>query len=349
MTPDRKPSFLFLAPHANELFEFSNQDRETDPSLPMSLVVPEDIPGLMTDIEKSASQLSPFEWTGRMMCKQGSLKWILAKSTPRSEPDGGITWDGVFLDVTKDVLMKEQLDLERAKSAQSSKLAALGEIAAGVAHEIHNPLAIISGMNQLIEKNSDDPEKLKKRTQSIGKACDRIEKIVISLKKFARQDTKNLKSSHSISEIIEESIGLTSIKSKKNQTDLIVENSSTALILCSPIEIEQILINLISNAIDAIENLSDRWVKIQAFDNQSHVVVRVIDAGNGIPEAVAKKLFNPFFSTKDVGAGTGLGLSISLSIAKEHGGDITIVKDSPNTCFELTLPKAQLAEMSSPD
>jgi PAS domain S-box-containing protein len=332
-------SFPFLGPQAFSMFEITEEDRIRDPLTPMSLVHPEDMPELLKKIEVSASNLSPFEWSGRLVTKSAKTIWLTVKSIPRKEISDGITWDGIMLDVTNDHLMSQQLEIERNIAAQSSKLAALGEIAAGVAHEIHNPLAIISGMNQLLEQSKGDPEKFHKRIEAIGKACDRIEKIVGSLKKFARQDSKHERAHCKMSSIIDEVLSLSNIKAKKNRTELIVECNTTSSVQCASVEIEQILINLVSNAIDAVSGLEQKWVKIQALDRSDQVIVRVVDAGHGIPKEIAAKLFNPFFTTKEVGAGTGLGLSISLGIAKDHGGKIEIIDKEPNTCFELSLPK----------
>ena len=108
--------------------------------------------------------------------------------------------------------------------------------------------------------------------------------------------------------------------------------------ICDEVEIEQVLVNLINNAIDAVKMRPERWVKVALFDDANSVVLRVTDSGSGIPENVRDKLFEPFFTTKKVGEGTGLGLSITKGILDELRATISVVADSPNTCFEIRFP-----------
>ena len=110
------------------------------------------------------------------------------------------------------------------------------------------------------------------------------------------------------------------------------------MISCDPLAIEQVLINLLNNAIDAVESLPEKWVELQCFNQKNEVILRIIDSGSGIPKEVADKLFDPFFTTKPAGIGPGLGLSISIGIIKDHGGTLTLVSEHPHTCFELRLP-----------
>jgi C4-dicarboxylate-specific signal transduction histidine kinase len=119
------------------------------------------------------------------------------------------------------------------------------------------------------------------------------------------------------------------------------QSSTQAQIVCDEVEIEQVLVNLINNGIDAVKDRQDKWVKITVFEEGNTVVMRVMDSGPGIPESVRAKLFDPFFTTKKVGEGTGLGLSITKGILDEHKATITVVADCPNTCFEIRFPKAE--------
>ena len=107
---------------------------------------------------------------------------------------------------------------------------------------------------------------------------------------------------------------------------------------CRPVQISQVIINLIGNACDAIESLPDKWIKIGIRNASGPIVLFVMDSGRGIPESIAKKIFQPFFTTKDVGKGTGLGLSISKGIMDAHGGSISVDFECENTCFLLSFP-----------
>jgi signal transduction histidine kinase len=234
----------------------------------------------------------------------------------------------------------EKLELERLKSTQNAKLASLGEMSAGIAHEINNPLAIISGAVGLLSKFLDNPEKLSSKVETIKKSCDRIARIVKGLQKFSRSGDAASRQPHVLSKIVNEATYLTEIKSKLHSTPVTTDCKTDAYVFCNEVEIEQVLVNLISNAIDAVKTRPDKWVKVALYDDDNSVVLRVTDAGPGIPENVRAKLFDPFFTTKKVGEGTGLGLSITKGILDEHKATITVVADSPNTCFEIRFTRA---------
>lgn len=228
------------------------------------------------------------------------------------------------------------------QQAHSGRMNLLGEMSAGIAHEINNPLAIISGSVGLLSRFKDNPEKFASKIESIQKCCDRIAKIVRGLKKFSRtSDEKRNFELHSISDIINEAAVLIDNNSKKQSTQVTIECSTQAQILCDEVEIEQVLVNLINNGIDAVKDQPEKWIKISVIEDGLTVVMRVMDSGLGIPESVRAKLFDPFFTTKKVGEGTGLGLSISKGILDEHNATITVVADCPNTCFEIRFPKAE--------
>jgi C4-dicarboxylate-specific signal transduction histidine kinase len=111
------------------------------------------------------------------------------------------------------------------------------------------------------------------------------------------------------------------------------------VIHCNEIEVEQVIVNLINNALDAIKTKIDKWIKISIYEEANQVVLRVMDSGKGIPEEVRQNLFDPFFTTKQTGEGTGLGLSISKGIIDEHKATITVLDNCPNTCFEIRFPQ----------
>jgi C4-dicarboxylate-specific signal transduction histidine kinase len=115
-------------------------------------------------------------------------------------------------------------------------------------------------------------------------------------------------------------------------------------VFCRPVEISQVLLNLINNAYQAAINLPRPWIKIECEDEEDFYRIRIIDCGPGIPPAIKAKLFQPFFTTKDIGVGTGLGLSISRGIIEEHLGQLSYVDDAINTTFEIHLPKVNKAD-----
>ena len=119
------------------------------------------------------------------------------------------------------------------------------------------------------------------------------------------------------------------------------EFAAFALEVSRPGQIGQILVNLINNALDAVTDMPDKWIRIAVSHTESHLFISVADSGKGVPSAIRHKIFEPFFTSKQVGKGTGLGLSISRSLALSHGGDLFLDEASGNTQFTLRLPKSQ--------
>jgi len=242
-------------------------------------------------------------------------------------------------DVTELKRSKEALDLERVKSLRSAKLASLGEMSAGIAHEINNPLAIIVGSIGLLKKTVEGNDKIKNRLDDVERASRRIAKIVSGLRKFSRSSDEVVE--HEIVPIgliITEALTLTEGKARQFSVAVDLASNTKASIRCAEIEIEQVLINLINNAIDAVQGQPKKWVRITAFEQNNAVVVQIRDSGLGIPEKVRKRLFEPFFTTKPIGQGTGLGLSITKGILDDHRATIEVLADDPNTCFEIRFP-----------
>jgi C4-dicarboxylate-specific signal transduction histidine kinase len=234
--------------------------------------------------------------------------------------------------------MEQKLLKEREFSVQNAKLASLGEMSASIAHEINNPLAVISGMAQLLTKSVSDVEKTKDRLDRISRSVERISTIVNGLRKFSRSSSSGDKKPHSLLGILTEAAQLVELKSTKFDTKVAMNVVADGTILCDEVEIEQVIINLMNNAIDAVRDKDERWVAVEVFRVADEIALRVIDSGKGIPKNIADKIFEPFFTTKIVGDGTGLGLSIAKGIVEDHGGTMSIIQDCPNTCFEVRFP-----------
>lgn len=253
---------------------------------------------------------------------------------------------GICFDRTQEVELEMQIDKERAKTQLNAKLACLGEISAGIAHEINNPLAIISSSVALLEKQKNDPEKFKLKINGIKRSIDRIVKIISGLKKFSRSSAEPNFQPIILSKLITESMVLIEGKAKKYETDIQLDISSQSMVLCDEIEIEQVLVNLINNAIDAVKDQPEKWVKVSLHDFAEELVLQVEDSGLGISTEIEDKLFQPFFTTKPVGEGTGIGLSIVKGILDQHNASIGLNRNKANTCFEVHFPKYLEKEIS---
>ncbi len=268
------------------------------------------------------------------------ILWIEAIGHAVKDHDGKVvSMSGTCQDVSESVLLEETSNLQKIKNMQTTKLASLGEMSAGVAHEINNPLAIISGNLQLISKDIFDQEKLLKKIDVMLKATERISKIVNGLKKFSRLSEQTERQPQNLINIVQETLYILEIKAHQNFVKLQVFNESKSLVLCNSVEIEQVIINLVNNSLDAIKNLQEKWVNIRIFDHQNQVILQVEDSGLGVNPSIENKLFDPFFTTKSVGEGTGLGLSITKGILDEHEAEISLNKSTSHTCFEIRFPQ----------
>jgi C4-dicarboxylate-specific signal transduction histidine kinase len=277
----------------------------------------------------------------RIICKDGTSKWILDRGMVMSRDLVGapLRMVGTFSDITN---LKEV----EFKMNQASKLISMGEMAAGLAHEVNNPLTIIAASLKFLTKFKDDPENFAASIQKIQKNTDRISKIIKGLKKFSRISEENNYLNCSLDIIVKEALSLTESKAKLENTIVTYDLQENLYIFCDEIGIEQVLINLINNAIDAIKNSENRWVKIQLSSDTNSVILRIIDSGSGIPEKISLKLFDPFFTTKVVGEGTGLGLSITKGILDKHNATICVLPNEKNTCFEIRFQKTEVTNVT---
>lgn len=239
---------------------------------------------------------------------------------------------------------KEVISLSRSL-VQTSKMAALGEMAGGIAHEINSPLSIIIGNIDLVRaKLSGEKQIDEKINQLLGKVettSFRIARIIQGLLNFSREASQDVFEVTDIREIISESLNLCSEKFKSNHILLIADYAPTPIrVACQKVQITQILINLLNNAFDACHGVKNPEVKISAAVDENYAVISVIDNGPGVPPELESKIMQPFFTTKPVGSGTGLGLSISLGIANKHNGFLYLDRNVSASCFVLKLPLA---------
>ena len=241
---------------------------------------------------------------------------------------------------------KVQFELSKARSdaEHAGRLAALGEMISSVAHEIRNPLTVISGralfMLKAVAKAPLTAEQVSVESQKITSMVERITKIIQTVLKFSRGEGHGEFAKASVKDLVEEAIFLTEIKCKTSSVEFLrTEIDATLMINCQALQLSQVLVNLVNNAVDALEGKSAKWVKIEiralAGDR---VEFRVMDSGLGIPPEIRARLLEPFFTTKPAGKGTGLGLSISRGIIEKHQGKLWIDADAPNTTFVFDLP-----------
>ena len=250
---------------------------------------------------------------------------------------------------TKQRLLKSELELSQMQKhvLDAGKLAAIGELAAGVAHEINNPLAIMmenAGWIQDLLKSEDplSPENMAEITlslQTIATQGHRCREITHKLLSFARKTDSSANVAH-INSLLEDIAGFARQKAKYREVEVQLSlDPEVGDVECSPTEIQQIILNLVNNSIDAIEKDSG-VVQLKSVREEKFVRIDVRDNGHGIPAHILPHVFEPFFTTKDAGKGTGLGLSICRDILARMGGSISVESTPGQGCvFHVHLPR----------
>jgi PAS domain S-box-containing protein len=243
---------------------------------------------------------------------------------------------GIARDMREMIKLKKQL-------FQSEKMAAVGQLAGGVAHEINNPMSVILGFSQALSRRiTDENDPLFMPLKSIEREAVRCKKLVVDLLTFSRT-SKSESELVDISILINETVSLIDSKCRVKNINLTQHIAGNIPhIRANKNQIQQVIVNLCNNAIDAMEvkgsGLLDVEVKKDS-QNPDFIEIIVTDTGCGIPPEIKDKVFDPFFTTKEVGKGTGLGLSISYEIVQKHGGTIDIKSEvNEGTSFIVKLP-----------
>ena len=238
---------------------------------------------------------------------------------------------------TKNQTIDEENRLQRQRQ-RNEKLAALGELVAGVAHEINNPLAVIGGLAQLLERHAD--EKVKEDARSIRRMTDRATRIVRSLLTFAREHGTENRKRATLRPLVEETLELLAhrLRTARIEVSVIFDDNGAPLWI-NITQIQQIVLNLITNAEHALREAPYKSIRITTAREEGFALLKIQDSGSGILPDVLPRIFDPFYSTKDVGEGTGMGLSICHGIAESHRGALCVESEpGKGATFLLRLP-----------
>ncbi|NQY99573.1 MAG: response regulator [Bdellovibrionales bacterium] len=341
----------FMSDQGFRIYEIDKVDFDTSPDLPTRLVHPDDQSLLFEKILRSAQTLEWFEWQGRIVTPKGNLKWVKARSVPEKLSNGDILWDGLLIDVTKEVRLQEDLEQQRTLSAHKDKLASIGELAAGVGHEINNPLAVVLGnLSLLLEDHSKLSDLELGRLEVAEHAAMKIRDIVNGLRSFSRTDDQN--EHFDCCKILDE-LSLLFSEIYRHQgielefTSLIPEAS---FVEGSSGQLQQSIVNLIANARDATDQQAIRKISVRSeLTPDMRVRFAVGDNGPGIDQAIQDKIFNTFYTTKETGKGTGLGLSLSQRFIHNLNGTLELVSSSDKgSVFQIEVPLADIKTLAEP-
>ncbi len=251
----------------------------------------------------------------------------------------------VLRDISVIKEMEEEARVKEINMLAISKLATLGEVATGIAHEINQPLAYISGFIQNLEiafdENSVNPEKVKEKLKRAYKQAGRITDIIQHLRTFGRKDQIGAaKDEIGIEDILDNTLLIMGERIRLNNINLIRKiEEGLPVLTVNANQLEQVFINLFQNSIDALKEIKAAEIKVTIYSDNGMVITEFIDNGEGMKKEVANKIFEPFYTTKEVGKGTGLGLSIVYGIIKEHNGTIHCESElNRGTSFTIKIP-----------
>ncbi|MEE8373040.1 MAG: PAS domain S-box protein, partial [Dehalococcoidia bacterium] len=307
---------------------------------PLELVHPDDrdraLKSIVDDVfGNDLNEINEF----RSVTSDGRDIWISTVGT-RMEFEGRLA----ALISIRDITERKVAELEKQSLEQrlqlSGRLAAVGELAAGVAHELNNPLAAVQAYAQFLASNNDLDDIVRKDVQTIYNEAQRASKITANLLSFARQHTPET-SLVSINEVVENSLELHAYRMKVNNIDLMKElDPALPNTMADYHQMRQVFVNIITNAEHAMTNANSGGKLAVKTEKVGNIVrVSFTDDGPGISEDDLKRIFDPFYTSKEVGEGTGLGLSICFGIVQEHGGHLYAKsKRGRGTTFVVEIP-----------
>lgn len=325
---DKNGHFIDINPQGLFLFGAKSQDDLRD--ITIHSLVKEEHKKAYAEFNRSVCEGNKESLIFEIESLDGQSRWVESYAAPYTLPNGETAHIGIANDISDRVAAQAEYERQKSISQHHSKLASIGELAAGVGHEINNPLTIIKGYMAVIEKATShqtplDMETLKENISKVNLATDRIAKIVGGLRTFSRSDSNEL-TKFGVTEAINESCNMVMEIYHQEGVELFnnTELTSDILIEGSRGQFQQILMNLISNAKDATVESATREIHINSWRTEQSAFISIRDTGKGISSELKEKIFDPFFTTKEVNLGTGIGLSIVHSLVKQMKGSLKL-------------------------
>lgn len=316
---------------AKEIFGWSKEEMIGEP---IGKIIPDDLieVGEMLCLAYGIKQSGYVKnYETERITKSGTRRLVqLTETVITDESDDIVGRSQILRDIS-------ELRINENQMRQSERLATVGHLAAGVAHEVGNPLTSISSLVQVLERKTDD-EFTQQNLKKIREHIARITKIVRELVDFSRP-TGLQTTDTQINQTIQSAVGLLKYDGRCRNIEFNLNlDPELPKIPCVPDQIHQVLVNILLNAIDAMQEQGEE-ILVESETNNGNVEIAITDEGAGMPEEIREKVFEPFFTTKEVGKGTGLGLSVSHGIVSRLGGHIEVNSEVGNgSTFRIKLP-----------
>ena len=297
---------------------------------------------VVSELQSALMNSNEYIATFPIILKNKEIAYIGARAEIfRNEKGDAVQIAGINWDKTREYKISQELEKEKKSSYHSSKLASLGELAAGVGHEINNPMAIISGhcsiISRLLKQGKED--QVPKSINIMNSAVCRVTKIVNGLKNFSRADSGE-NENFNFSDVVLETVEMIRDIYLKESIDITTDLVDDCIVWGNRGRLQQVLVNLMSNARYTLQNRDVKTIEIKVKEIKKKYWVSVTDSGEGIPESIIDKIFDPFYTSKEVNKGTGIGLSLCHRIINEHDGKLTVqTKMGKGSTFKFDLNK----------
>jgi signal transduction histidine kinase len=349
--PDGAKSFQYVSDGCRSLLGLEPAEVLRDPESVLDLVHPDERPALEANLAAVIQAKSPWQWEGRCIVK-GKIKWIQGASTPQLLSDGSAVWGGILSDVTGLKVAEEERELLQSQLFQSQKIESIGRLAGGVAHDFNNMLSVILGQSEFALDQLDPNNELHQNLQEIHKAAQRSADLTRQLLSFARKQTIN-PVVLDLNETIDGMLNLLRRLIGENIDLKWTPASNLWRVKIDRSQFDQILANLVVNARDAIRGAGDILLEtdnitldeLYCFGRMESipgdfVQILINDSGSGMSKEIQERLFEPYFTTKELGRGTGLGLATVYGIVKQNQGFINVYsEENKGTSIRVFLPR----------
>ncbi len=388
---DKLRMMEFVSPGCEKLTGYSAEEVMSNQVIfGEQIVHPDDQDRVWNDIQKAIEKKEPVELEYRLITKSGEVKWALEHAKVIFDENG---LPMVIVGFISDISERKRLEAElaarlkeiqetQAHLIQSEKMSSLGQMVAGIAHELNTPIGYVSNNVEIAQRrfeklatlyanslqalhalNAGEIEKAIEKFQAItdsdlntlealqdltvrterlfrgmNAGLEQMAALVKGMRNFARLDEAEMKKAD-LNEGIKSCLLIIGHQFKDHRITLTTDYGNIPMVDCYPAQLNQVFLNLIQNAIHAVEKTPEPHIHISTSYNSGWVSVRVKDNGTGIPKHIQSKIFDPFFTTKPVGKGTGLGLSICYSIIQKHKGKLYFeTEEGKGTTFIVEIP-----------